>query len=830
MRLRLNHRYFAAIMLLVTSAMTAVAVALILQYEDSMAEARDTSSQTFAAALNDQFENRAKGLALVTADALVNPLALLNVEATRDAIQAVSAEPDVVSVAVVDNGGLALFTGPDPAVRPSITTGSPPTDIDGLRFRRSAGRYEVSAPVRLGEQLLGVVTIAMTTSRIERDTLSLTSDLTRRNEAAKRERYMWLAGIAAAVLVAAGISAIAMSRGLSRPILALSRFTARIGQSDDELRVAIDRSDEIGELARSLEAMRTNLRRTMVSRDAVDRILNSMQDGLLVTSPDGIVTDANKAGASLLGRSKAELIGHTIGDILPALSPALKHPNATSIATAHSESIETWLRAGSGDRRPILLSAAVMSRTEGTPDGFVWVFHDITERKRAEQQIHHMAHHDALTGLPNRILLHDRLQNAVAQARRRSESVALLLIDLDDFKDVNDTLGHFAGDDLLIAVAKRITACIRETDTCARLGGDEFAVVQVGAHGAGEADRLCQRLIEAIDQPFLIHDQEVVIGTSIGVSLFPRDGIQVEQLLKNADLALYQAKSSGRRRYRLFQEELNVQLQQQKTLERELRHAVQRQQFVLHYQPQIEIISGRLVGVEALVRWHHPGRGLLGPDRFIPTAERTGLIVPIGQWVLAQACAAAETWRAQCAHDIRIAVNLSPAQFHHRQDLAELVATTLRDSQLPPSLLELEITEGVLLQHTDANLDTLRQLKELGVRIGMDDFGTGYASLACLRRFPFDLIKIDRSFIRDLEHDPEAQAIVRAAVSLSRSLRMRCLAEGVETEEQLQFLKLEGCVEVQGFYFSRPVSGGEISRMLLRQPVPPAVALARHAG
>ena len=267
--------------------------------------------------------------------------------------------------------------------------------------------------------------------------------------------------------------------------------------------------------------MRTNLRKTMVSRDAVDRILNSMQDGLLVTSPDGTITDANKAGAALLGRSKAELIGHTIGEVLPALSPALKQPNATSIAAVHSESIETWLRAGSGDRRPILLSAAEMSRTEGTPDGFVWVFHDITERKRAEQQIHHMAHHDALTGLPNRILLHDRLQNAVAQARRRGEAVALLLIDLDDFKDVNDTLGHFAGDDLLIAVAKRITACVRESDTCARLGGDEFAVVQVGAQGAGEADRLCQRLIEAIDQPFQIHDQEVVIGTCIGVVALP---------------------------------------------------------------------------------------------------------------------------------------------------------------------------------------------------------------------------------------------------------------------------------------------------------------------
>jgi diguanylate cyclase (GGDEF)-like protein/PAS domain S-box-containing protein len=675
-----------------------------------------------------------------------------------------------------------------------------------------------------------VVTIAMTTSRIERDTLSLTSDLTRRNESAKRARYLWLAAIAAAVLVAAGISAIAMSRGLSRPILALSRFTARIGQGDDEVGVAIDRSDEIGELSRALEAMRSNLRRTMISRDTVDRILNSMQDGLLVTAPDGVVTDVNRAGAALLGRPKADLIGQAIGEVLPALSSALKQPNTTGFPAAHGESIETWLTSESGDRRPVLLSAAVMSRSEGTPEGFVWVFHDITERKRAEQQIQYMAHHDALTGLPNRILLHDRLQHAIAQARRRGESIALLLIDLDDFKDVNDTLGHFAGDELLVAVAKRITACVRESDTCARLGGDEFAVVQVGALGAGEADLLCQRLIEAIDQPFQIHDQEVVIGTSIGVSLYPRDGVQVEQLLKNADLALYQAKSSGRRRYRLFQEELNLQLQQQKTLERELRHAVQHAEFVLHYQPQIEITGGRMVGVEALIRWHHPDHGLLGPDRFIPAAERTGLIVPIAQWVLAQACATAEAWRAQTGRDVRIAVNLSPAQFHHRQDLAEFVSATLDDSQLPPSLLELEITEGVLLQHTSANLDTLRQLKELGVRIGMDDFGTGYASLACLRRFPFDLIKIDRSFIRDLEHDPEAQAIVRAAVSLSRSLRMRCLAEGVETEDQLRFLEREGCVEVQGFYFSRPVSAGEIGRMLLRQPAIRAGAIMTYVS
>ena len=321
-----------------------------------------------------------------------------------------------------------------------------------------------------------------------------------------------------------------------------------------------------------------------------------MRDGLLVTLPNGTIIDANRAGVELLGGPKAELVGRNIREILPPNQPLWQLSGSSGGPAALQENTETWLRAASGESVPILLSAAAMWRTEGATDGLVWVFHDITERKRAEQQIHHMAHHDALTGLPNRVLLHDRLHSAMALARRRSEMVALLLLDLDDFKDVNDTLGHFAGDDLLVAVAQRVTGCIRETDTCARLGGDEFAVVLVGIGGAADAGLLAQRLIELIDEPFVIHDQEVVVGASIGVSLFPCDGVQVEQLLKNADMALYQAKSSGRRSFRLYQEELNLQLQQQKSLERDLRQAVQNQEFVLHYQPQIDINTDRLVG------------------------------------------------------------------------------------------------------------------------------------------------------------------------------------------------------------------------------------------
>ena len=821
-RLRLRHRYFAAIMLLVAAAMTAVALPLILQYERSMAATRARSSATFDRTLHDQFANGATGLALVTAEALVNPLALLNVEGTRDAIQAASAEPDVVSVVVVDHAGLALFTGSDPAVRPSIAELPRPraSDFEGPTIERSPGRMAVSAPVRLGDQLLGVVTVTLTTGRIDAAIAALSAELSSLNEDARHGRLVSLIVIAGSVAIAAGLSAVMMARSLSGPIQALSGFTARIGRGDERLTVAVDRTDELGELACALEAMRANLKRTMVSRDAFDRVLNSMRDGLLVTTSDGTILDVNRACTSLLGRDKETLLGRNLGDLLPGGPPTHRRRGDALAASGLQESVETWLPTASGTPVPVLLSAAVMQAPAGGSDGLVWVVHDITERRRAEQQIRYMAHHDALTGLPNRVLLHDRLQKAIALAQRRKEAVALLLIDLDDFKDVNDTLGHFAGDDLLVAVARRIAACVRETDTCARLGGDEFAVVQVGIGGIDDADRLCQRLIEAIDAPFRIHDQEVVIGTSIGVSLFPRDGLAVEQLLKNSDMALYQAKASGRRSFKLFEEELNLQLQQQKMLERELRHAVQNGEFVLLFQPQIEVTAGQLVGVEALIRWAHPQHGLLSPDQFIPVAERTGLIVPMAGWVLAQACAAANRWRVRTGHEVRIAVNLSPAQFHHRQNLPELVAATLQQTELPSHLLELEITEGVLLQHTETNLEILQQLKQLGVRIGMDDFGTGYASLAALRRFPFDLIKIDRSFIRDVEHDPEARAIVRAAVSLSRSLRMRCLAEGVETREQLQFLQLEGCVEVQGYYFSRPVPDGEIGCMLARQSAP----------
>ncbi len=404
-----------------------------------------------------------------------------------------------------------------------------------------------------------------------------------------------------------------------------------------------------------------------------------------------------------------------------------------------------------------------------------------------------LAHHDALTGLPNRRLFHDRLELAVAQAARGVD-VAVLCLDLDRFKAVNDTLGHPVGDKLLQEVARRLAACLREGDTLARLSGDEFAVLQIGVARPEDAALLAHRIVRVIGEPYEVESHRVVIGTSIGIAVTPRDGTSVDTLLKNADTALYRAKAEGRGIYRFFEQEMNAELQARRMLELDIRRAIEESQFEIHYQPLINLASRRISGFEALLRWPHPERGMVAPAEFIPVAEDTGLIITLGAWVIREACIEAAGW----PEHVKIAINLSPAQFRN-EDLVGIVGQALVASGLEPSRLELEITESVLLQPDDPNLMTLHRLRQMGVRISMDDFGTGYSSLSYLRSFPFDKIKIDRSFVQGLSLDGGSVAIIRAVTGLSRSLGITTTAEGVETDEQLHCLVREGCHEVQGY-------------------------------
>jgi diguanylate cyclase (GGDEF)-like protein len=445
-------------------------------------------------------------------------------------------------------------------------------------------------------------------------------------------------------------------------------------------------------------------------------------------------------------------------------------------------------------------------------DGWLTTYENITERRQAEARMAHMARHDALTNLPNRVLFREKLEAALAHVRR-GQMLALLCLDLDQFKAVNDTLGHPIGDSLLRAVAERLAMSARETDTVARLGGDEFAIVQTAIARPTEATALAGRLIELLNAPFDVDGHQIVIGTSIGITFAPQDGDDPDQLLRCADLALYRAKVDGRGIYRLFHAEMDAQMQARRLLELDLRKAAQCGELEPFYQPLIDVHDGAIAGFEALLRWRHPQRGLIPPNEFIPLAEEIGLIVGIGEWVLWRACSDAVGWPGK----LRVAVNLSPAQFKSR-NLVAAVAHALSSSGLSPERLELEITETAMLQDTEVTLATLQELHGLGVRTAMDDFGTGYSSLSYLRRFPFDRIKIDQSFVRELGTRQDCGAIVRAVAALSGELGMQTTAEGVETPEQYDTLAAMGCSEVQGYLFSPAVPRNQVPHLLDRIP------------
>jgi len=422
---------------------------------------------------------------------------------------------------------------------------------------------------------------------------------------------------------------------------------------------------------------------------------------------------------------------------------------------------------------------------------------------RAHQELHVLAHQDALTGLPNRVVLREKLEQALAGMRPQGRTVSVSYLDLDHFKDVNDSFGHETGDELLKAVADRLRACIppgegQVRNLISRFGGDEFAILQTGIRRPEESAALASRVVQALQEPFSVNGQEIFIGTSIGIALAQRH-MNSSQILKNADMALYHAKADGRGTFRFFEPEMDAQLQARRVLEVDLRKAIGNGEFELFYQPQINIEANEIGGFEALLRWHHPERGLVPPAEFIPVIEDTGLISPLGDWIIEEACREAASW----PRDINVAVNLSPIQFRNR-GLVQSVTRALAASGLAPHRLELEITESVLLQDSETTVSTLHQLRRLGVRIAMDDFGTGYSSLSYLRSFPFDKIKIDKSFVENIHRHDRATVIVRAVLGLGRSLEIPCVAEGVETQEQIDFLRGENCAELQGYAIGRP--------------------------
>ncbi|MEN5033757.1 EAL domain-containing protein [Pseudomonas sp. TWI929] len=549
--------------------------------------------------------------------------------------------------------------------------------------------------------------------------------------------------------------------------------------------------------------------------------LSQFLDSVIANIPASVIVQdlesqrillANQQAERLFGGPQRSMIGQLPGDCLaPAAADYLEQQLARGARSAKGHAAETRVDTACGPRT--LRSRTLLSQNrEGQADYVLFVAEDATEELAAHAQIHHMAHHDALTGLPNRTLFHERLRQALVRGSENDKLTAALCLDLDNFKNINDSLGHAFGDKLLRALGKRLRRELREHDTLARLGGDEFAVVLTGLEGREAACNTAQRLINAICPPFQIEGHQFTVGVSIGIAIAPDDNDQAEQLLGYADMALYEAKRNGRNRYECFDVELDVAARQRRLVETDLRTALHLGQLQLHYQPVVDQQTSSVTGYEALLRWEHPTRGMVMPMDFIPIAEETGLIHELGTRALNLACQEAASWDSEQT----VSVNLSAVQFKNG-NLVHIVALALADSGLPARRLELEITESVLLGNSEENVRTLRALKDLGVSISLDDFGTGYSSLGYLRSFPFDRIKIDKSFVHDMCDSREAMSIIRAITDLSNSLMIKTTAEGVESEEQMRRLAAEGCSHFQGYLYGRPAPASERLKQVITQ-------------
>jgi diguanylate cyclase (GGDEF)-like protein/PAS domain S-box-containing protein len=539
----------------------------------------------------------------------------------------------------------------------------------------------------------------------------------------------------------------------------------------------------------------------------MSRVFSNSGEAILITDADNRILAVNREFTKLTGYSKEEAIGQNPRMLSAGItSPEIYQEMWTALATRDHWQGELWDRRKSGEPYPKRLSISVVRDSTGKVVNYIGAFEDITDRKAAEDQIRFLAHHDALTGLPNRFSLYERLEQGMAFARRFDKSLAIMLIDLDHFKTINDTLGHNIGDQLLIQVARRLEQSVRESDIVARLGGDEFVVVLSGVDKTGNGvTEIAEKVVAQLAAPYTIAGHELRTSPSVGICIYPDDATEISELIKNADIAMYHAKATGRGNFQCYTDAMRDKVAERVTVEHELSVALEKAQFVLHYQPQIEPRTGRVVGLEALVRWQHPVRGLVFPGDFIALAEETRLIVPLGKWVLEEACRQLKLWQQAGLVDLHMSVNLSPAQFQDKS-LPALVRQVLAKFDLPAELLHLEITESMAMCNPEENIIMMKALVDIGVKLALDDFGTGYSSLAYLKLFPIDIIKIDRSFVKDIETDENDAAICEMTMLLAQKLGMQVVAEGVETQAQLDFVSRIGCQWIQGYLFSKPLA------------------------
>ncbi|RFA26229.1 hypothetical protein CAI21_17255 [Alkalilimnicola ehrlichii] len=554
-------------------------------------------------------------------------------------------------------------------------------------------------------------------------------------------------------------------------------------------------------------------------RERAQVTLESIADGVVTTDMRGCVTYLNPAAEALCGWQRMEAAGRPVDEVVPLRDEVSQQRLENPVHQLRrgggggTQPLEVVLLQPSAEARSVELRATALRSAAGRLIGSVLVLHDVTTTRALAKQLSYQAVHDPLTGLPNRALLHDRILQAVTTAERHGHRLALLYLDLDRFKHINDTLGHPVGDKLLAQVARRLLGCVRPTDTVSRQGGDEFAILLTEEESLEAVANLAAQIVQRIAAPYRVVAHELHISTSMGISVFPEDGRDPEELVRHADIAMYHAKQAGRDNFQFFIPEMNQRAMERLHLEHDLRRALERQELMLQFQPQVSLKSRLVVGAEALLRWRHGAQGMIPPDRFIPVAEDSGLILEIGDWVLAEACRQTQAWRLAGLPELRIAVNVSAAQFR-RPTIIRSIRKALEASGLPPRLLELELTESMVMTEAAA-LTRLNELRALGIRLSIDDFGTGYSSLSYLKQLPVDDLKIDQAFVRDISSDPNDAAIVQAIIRMGHTLHLSIVAEGVESQEALEFLAENDCDSVQGYYLSRPLEGADFERFVV---------------
>jgi diguanylate cyclase (GGDEF)-like protein/PAS domain S-box-containing protein len=547
--------------------------------------------------------------------------------------------------------------------------------------------------------------------------------------------------------------------------------------------------------------------------------LNSIGDAVLCTDTSGHITYLNLVAESMTGWGREEATGKLLAEVFRIIDGPSRKPARDPLEMAVEQNKTVGLTVNcvlirrDGFESAIEDSAAPIHDRAGRIVGAVIVFHDVSAARAMSQRMTHAAQHDLVTDLPNRLLLNDRISQSIFLARRQRRSVAVIFLDLDHFKYVNDSLGHAAGDRLLQSVSGRLVSSLRSSDTVSRLGGDEFIVLLSEISHPADAAKSAVKILQALSAPHFIKNQDLHINASIGISIFPDDGADADTLIQNADMAMYCAKESGRNNYQFFKSEMNQRSVKRQSLEGSLRGALEREEFVLHYQPKVNLETGEITGVEALIRWARPGEEIMFPGQFVPIAEDCGLIVEIGRWVLGEACRQARAWQGLGLPPLPVSVNVSALEFRHK-DFVEGVRTVLAETHLAARYLELELTEGVLMEDAQSTVATLQELKTMGVHLAVDDFGTGYSSLSYLRQFPIDVLKIDQSFVQELSSDPDGSAIVTAIIDMGRSLCHMVIAEGIETVEQKENLQARRCAEGQGYLFSRPVAATQFAQLL----------------